>query len=324
MHRFSATGTLPASLRGGVVAIGNFDGVHRGHRAVLDTALAVAAAERRPALVLTFEPHPRAVFDPARPLFRLTPAPLKARILGHLGFAGVIEQHFDSAFAALEAHSFVADVLVGDLGAHHVAAGHDFHFGAGRKGTPAFLLDSGREGHFGVSVVEAFRDEGGETVSSSRIRTALATGDVASGAALLGYRFTVEATVSGGRRLGRTLGFPTANMALPPETALAEGVYAVRFRRASGTLHDGVASYGRRPTVEEGGAAMLETFLFDFDGDLYGETAAVSVFGRLRGEEKFDGLAPLVAQMKRDAEEARALLAGAAPLSPLDEMVCFR
>ena len=146
---------------------------------------------------------------------------------------------------------------------------------------------------------------------------------MAQAAGLLGYRFTVEAEIVGGQRLGRTLGFPTANMALPPDTGLRHGVYAVRFRRADGSLHDGVASFGRRPTVDDNGAPLLETFLFDFADDLYGETCAVSFFGRLRGEEKFDGLDALVAQMKRDEAEARALLSGVRTLSELDGKVAF-
>jgi riboflavin kinase/FMN adenylyltransferase len=151
----------------------------------------------------------------------------------------------------------------------------------------------------------------------------LSEGDAVQAAGLLGYRFTVEAEVVGGQKLGRTLGFPTANMRLPAETALKEGIYAVRFRRADGTLHDAVASFGRRPTVDDNGAPLLETFLFDFSGDLYGEVCDVSFFGYLRGEVKYEGLDPLVAQMKRDEAEAKALLAGVRPLSELDAAVAF-
>ena len=171
-------------------------------------------------------------------------------------------------------------------------------------------MEAGERHGFGVTLVDAFRDEGAEIVSSSRIRGLLAAGDVAEAAGLLGYRYTVEAEVVPGQKLGRTLGFPTANMVLPDNVALKHGIYAVRFRRADGTLHDGVASFGRRPTVDEDGAPLLETFVFDFSGDLYGETCSVSFFGFLRGEQKFDGLEPLVAQMKRDEAEARALLSG--------------
>jgi riboflavin kinase/FMN adenylyltransferase len=321
--RVSDPRRLSAGLRGGVVAIGNFDGVHRGHQAVLGRALEEAKAARRAAVVLTFEPHPRSVIRPDIPLFRLTPAPMKACILGRLGFDAVVETPFTRAFAGQSAGEFVTHILDEGLGVGHVVTGVDFHFGKNRGGGPAYLMESGVRHGFGVTLVDAFRDEGAEIVSSSRIRALLAEGDVAQAAGLLGYRYTVEAEISGGRRLGRTLGFPTANMALPADTDLAHGVYAVKFRRADGAVHDGVASFGRRPTVEEDGAALLETFLFDFSGDLYGEICRVSFFSRLRGEEKFDGLDPLVARMRRDEEEARAALAKAAPLSPLDRAVAF-
>jgi riboflavin kinase/FMN adenylyltransferase len=321
--RVSDPRRLPAHLRGGVVAIGNFDGVHRGHQAVLGRALEEAKAAGRAAVALTFEPHPRSVIRPDIPLFRLTPAPMKACILDRVGFDAVVEMTFTHAFAVQSAEEFVTRILDHGLGVGHVVTGVDFHFGKDRQGGPAYLMEAGKRHGFGVTLVDAFRDEGAEIVSSSRIRALLAEGDVAQAAGLLGYRYTVEANVSQGRQLGRTLGYPTANMALPADTDLAHGIYAVKFRRADGTLHDGVASFGRRPTVEEDGTALLETFLFDFSGDLYGETCRVSFFSFLRGEEKFEGLDPLVAQMRRDEEEARAVLAKAAPLSPLDRAIAF-
>ena len=319
----SATAPLPAHLRGGVVAIGNFDGVHRGHQAVLERALAEAGRRGAPALVLTFEPHPRKVFRPDMPLFVLTPPPMKARLLSHLGFAALVEQPFTRAFAGLSAEAFVTDVLERNLGITHAVTGFDFHFGKDRQGGPAFLMAAGERHGFGVTLVDAFRDEGAEVVSSSRIRALLCEGEVAEAAGLLGYRFTVESEVIGGQRLGRTLGFPTANMRLSPEAELKEGIYAVRFRRADGTLYDGVASFGRRPTVDDNGAPLLETYVFEFSGDLYGEICDVSFFGFLRPEVKFDGLDALVAQIKRDETEARALLAGVSPLSPLDSAIAF-
>jgi riboflavin kinase/FMN adenylyltransferase len=322
-ERISATAPLPCHLRGGVVAIGNFDGVHRGHQAVLERALAEATRRGAPALVLTFEPHPRKVFRPDVPLFVLTPPPMKARLLSHLGFAALVEQPFTRDFASLSAEAFVTDVLDRNLGIAHAVTGFDFHFGKDRQGGPAFLMAAGERHGFGVTLVDAFRDEGAEVVSSSRIRTLLCEGAVAEVAGLLGYRFTVEGEVIGGQKLGHTLGFPTANMRLSPETTLKEGIYAVRFRRADGTLHDGVASFGRRPTVDDDGAPLLETFVFDFSGELYGEICAVSFFGFLRSEVKFDGLDALVTQMKRDEAEARALLAGVRPLSDLDRAIAF-
>ncbi|WP_137929752.1 bifunctional riboflavin kinase/FAD synthetase [Mesorhizobium comanense] len=322
-HHLSASTPLPADLRGGVVAIGNFDGVHRGHQAVLERALAESVRRAVPALVLTFEPHPRKVFRPDLPLFVLTPPPMKARLLSLLGFAALVEQPFTRDFASLSAEAFVTEVLERTLGITHAVTGFDFHFGKDRQGGPAYLMAAGDRHGFGVTLVDAFRDEGAEVISSSRIRTLLCDGAVAEAAGLLGYRFTVQSEVVGGQQLGRTLGFPTANMRLSAEAGLKEGIYAVRFRRADGTLHDGVASFGRRPTVDDNGAPLLETFVFDFSGDLYGQICQVSFFGFLRSEIKFDGLDALIVQMKRDEEEARALLAGVKPLSQLDAAIAF-
>ncbi|MCZ7925919.1 bifunctional riboflavin kinase/FAD synthetase [Agrobacterium pusense] len=322
-HRNEKKEPLPEALRGGVVAIGNFDGVHRGHRAVLDRALELAEARGVPALVLTFEPHPRSVFRPDTPVFRLTPAPLKARILEVIGFRSVIEYPFDREFSQRSAEEFVQSILIDWLQASAVVTGFDFHFGKGREGGPAFLMEAGKRHGFDVTLVDAFRDEGADVVSSSRIRSLLCEGDVAGAAGLLGYRFTVESEVIGGQKLGRTLGYPTANMALVPETELKAGIYAVRFRRPDGSIRDGVASFGYRPTVTDNGAALLETFVFDFSGDLYGEVCSVSFFGHLRDELKFDGLDPLVAQIKRDEEEARAMLSGVQPLSEVDAKIAF-
>lgn len=305
------------------MAIGNFDGVHRGHQQVLTSALQQAEILGAPSLVLTFEPHPRSVFRPEVPLFRITPPELRARLLEASGFDAVVEQPFTGAFAAFDAEAFVRDVLVRDLGIRHVVTGYDFHFGKDRQGSPEFLIEAGKRYGFGVSLVAAFRDEGAQIVSSSRIRSLLTEGEVAEAAGLLGYRFTVEAVVQHGRKLGRELGFPTANMALEDSCTLKEGIYAVRLRRADGTLHNGVASFGRRPTVTDDGAPLLETYVFDFSDDLYGETCAVSFFGYLRGELKFAGLDDLIVQMKQDEAEARALLVGAKPLSDLDRKISF-
>ena len=314
---------LPRHLRGGVVAIGNFDGVHRGHRSVLDRARALAERKGVPALALTFEPHPRSVFRPEQPVFRITPANLRSELIRLIGFDGIVEQEFTKDFASQSAEEFVSRILMGGFGISHAVTGFDFHFGKDRQGGPAYLMAAGERHGFGVTLIDAFRDEGAEIVSSSRIRALLAAGEVAEAAGLLGYRYTVEAEITRGKQLGRTLGYPTANMALPPETDLKHGIYAVRLRREDGTLYDGVASFGRRPTVDEDGAPLLETFVFDFSGDLYGETARVSIFGYLRGEEKFASLDDLVVQMKRDEQEARALLSGVRPLSELDGVLAF-
>jgi riboflavin kinase / FMN adenylyltransferase len=322
-HRNEKKTPLPNHLKGGVVAIGNFDGVHRGHQTVLTRALELAKQRGVPALVLTFEPHPRSVFKPQAPVFRLTPAPLKARLLEAIGFDAVIEYPFDLEFSQRSAEEFIRSVLVEWLGASEVVTGFDFHFGKGREGGPAFLMEAGGRNGFGVTLLDAFRDENAEVVSSTRIRGLLPEGAVSEMAGLLGYRYTVEAEVIKGKQLGRTLGFPTANMALAPEADLRPGIYAVKLRRPDGVIRDGVASFGYRPTVTEDGAALLETFVFDFSGDLYGEVCAVSFFGHLRDEWKFDGLDPLVAQIKRDEEEARALLAGVTPFGALDRKIAF-
>ena len=309
-------GPVPEALRGGTVAIGNFDGVHRGHAAVLEAALREARARGAPAFVLTFEPHPRELFSGER-VFRLTPAGEKALVLGLAGFDAVVERRFDRDLAALSAEAFVEEVLVRDLGAAHVVVGHDFRFGAKRAGGSETLRDA-----LPTSVIEAV-GETDEPFSSSAIRAALAGGEVERASRALGRRWRFGAEVLHGRKVGRTIGYPTANMALDPAAELAHGIYAVRFRRADGTLHDGVASYGRRPTFDDG-APLFETFLFDFAGDLYGEHAHVSLFAHLRGEERFDGVEALVAQMDRDAERAREILAEAVPLGPIDRALSFR
>ncbi|TFF19071.1 bifunctional riboflavin kinase/FAD synthetase [Jiella endophytica] len=313
---------LPPRLRGGVVAIGNFDGVHRGHQAVLGTAREIARAEGRPLICLTFEPHPRTVFDPDHPVPRLTPAPIRARLIDALGFDAVVEQAFDRTFAGIEPEAFVATVLVDWLGAAHVVAGFDFHYGRKRGGTPTTLVAAGERHGFGATLVPALKDAGGETISSSRIRALLEKGDVSEAAHLLGYRWTIGGSVQAGQKLGRTLGYPTANIPLVPATLLKFGIYAVRVRRADGTLRDGVASFGRRPTFDDG-EALFETFLFDFSGDLYGEAIEVSIFDFLRGEEKFDSVEALIAQMDRDSEAARSALTAAAPLGDLDRRMAF-
>lgn len=321
--RVTENTVIPENLRGGAIAIGNFDGLHIGHLTVLEAALNLARANNRPAIVLTFEPHPRALFQPSAHLARITPAPMKAQIIKALGFDAVIEIPFTHEFSQKSADAFIDDILVAALGAKHVVTGFDFHFGKRRQGGPAFLIDAGEKRGFSVKLVDAVRDKTAEVISSSRIRWALAHRDIALANQLLGYHYRVGAEISHGQKLGRTLGYPTANMEMPLDTPLAEGIYAVRFTRADGTIYDGVASFGRRPTVVEQGAPLLETFLFDFTGDLYGENCCVSVVKYLRGEEKFDGLDPLIAQMKLDEQNAREALKDLKPLSPLDETLTF-
>lgn len=318
----STENPLPGSARGGVVAIGNFDGVHRGHQAVLQVARETAQNKGVPCHALSFEPHPRTLFRPDSPVFRLTPERMKARVMEAFGLDGLLVMPFTRDLAGTSAEDFVADHMLGDAAASHVISGYDFHFGKNRAGTPDFLKEAGERLGFGVTIVEAQIGEASEPFSSSAIRRQLGAGKVNQAAIALGYRWTVSGPIVEGAQLGRTLGYPTANMVLEPNCRLQFGIYAVRLRRADGSLHDGVASYGRRPTFDNG-AALFETFVFDFDGDLYGEMVEVSLFEHIRGEEKFDSAEALVARMDRDAEEARRILREAEPLSILDRRLCF-
>jgi len=313
--RFDA---VPPDWRGGVVAIGNFDGVHLGHQAVLEAARTEATHLGAPAVALTFEPHPRSFFAPARPLFRLTPAPHKAAVAAAIGLRGTLVLPFEAALAKTEAEDFVRDVLIGRLALRHAVIGFDFHFGHQRRGTPSFLQHAGLASGFSVTVVREI-DEDGAAVSSTRIREALGKGDVAAANRLLGWTWALAGEVVRGDARGRGLGFPTANMVPDPACALRHGIYAARFTRADGSVHDGVASFGRRPTFDNG-RPVLETFLFDFDGDLYGETALVSLVGWIRAEERFASADALTARMKEDAEAARRILAATPPV-PLDKRI---
>lgn len=310
--RINEPAHFPYSLKGGVVAIGNFDGVHRGHQAVLCAAVNLARSNSVSATVLTFEPHPRTFFKPDTPVFRLTDAGTKAEILKSIGFDCVVEHPFDATFSGTEAGDFVQEVLCNRFGVSHVVTGYDFHFGKGRKGSPQFLMQSGEKFGYSATIVTAFSDEGGEVVSSSKIRECLEAGDISQANGLLGYTWRVSGVVAKGRQLGRTLGYPTANIALPPEARLRHGIYAVRVRLNDGSFYNGVASYGRRPTFDNG-AALLEAHVFDFSGDLYDQEITIFLDCWLRGEEKFDDVDALVAQMDRDSEEARAYLSTLGP-----------
>ncbi|WP_210496960.1 bifunctional riboflavin kinase/FAD synthetase [Microvirga antarctica] len=292
---------VPARLQGAVAAIGNFDGVHRGHQELIRLTLGTG----RPAAVVTFEPHPRSYFQPDVPMFRLTPEPIKLAILERMGLAGVFVRTFNADFAALTAEQFV-DLLAQDLGLSGVLIGYDFHFGRGRAGTPAIMAALCRERGLACHVAPAVT-EGSEPVSSSAIRQALEAGRVASANAMLGYRWFVRAEVRHGEKRGRELGYPTANLKLPDDCGLRHGIYAVRTSVA-GRHVDGVASFGRRPTFDNG-APLLEVHLFDYAGDLYGRELDVEFVGWIRGEEKFDGIEALIQRMDRDSEEARHMLA---------------
>jgi riboflavin kinase/FMN adenylyltransferase len=311
---------VPPELAGGVVAIGNFDGVHRGHAMLLEAAVAEARKRQVPAVVLTFEPHPRTVFRPEAPVFRLTPLPEKSRLITALGLDGIAVIPFDRTFAALSAEEFVEAVLVGGLEASAVVIGHDFHFGKGRSGSPAMLAAEGKRLGFSVSVVPAVVDENGAPISSSVIREALVAGDILDANDLLGHRWFVTGEVIGGARRGRELGFPTANIRLSSDCRLRHGIYAVEFARPGGIRLGGVANYGRRPQFDNG-APLLEVFIFDFDGDLYGETPTVTFLDWVRPEERFPSVEALIGAMRRDTETARGMVARAGEGSALDRAV---
>jgi riboflavin kinase / FMN adenylyltransferase len=293
-------------LRGSVVAIGNFDGVHRGHKAVIGAALARAKALSRPAAALTFEPHPRSFFKPDEPLFRLTDATAKLRLLAATGLDGAIVLTFDAALAKLTAVDFVNRILLERFAIAGAAIGFNFHFGANRTGSPDFLIAQGKRCGFVVDVVAPLQD-GGRTVSSGPIRDALAAGELDQAAELLGYPWFVSGEVIHGDKRGRELGFPTANLRLDAACGLRHGIYAVRVA-VDGRRYDAVASFGRRPMFDNG-AVLLEIFLFDFSGDLYGKTIDVAFIAWLRDEMNFASAEELVRQMQDDSRRARESLA---------------
>ncbi len=294
------------ALRGAVVAIGNFDGVHRGHKAVIAAAQSRAKALGKPAAALTFEPHPRTFFKPGEPLFRLTDEAAKLRLLAATGLDGAIVLTFDAALAKLSADEFVRRILVERFAVSGAAIGFNFHFGAKRSGSPDFLVAEGKKLGFAVDVVPRFED-GGRPVSSGPIRQALAAGELDRAAEFLGYPWFVSGAVIHGDKRGRELGFPTANLKLDAGCELRHGIYAVRVA-AGGRRYDGVASFGRRPMFDNG-SVLLEVFLFDFSGDLYGETIDVAFIAWLRDEQVFSSAEELTRQMREDARLAREALA---------------
>jgi riboflavin kinase/FMN adenylyltransferase len=299
----------PPGLAGAVVAIGNFDGVHRGHLAVIKRARTLAHELNCPCAVLTFEPHPTDFFKGPNTIFRLTPLDAKARTLEQLGIDGMIVITFDKVLARLAAEAFIIEILVRRLKIRAVVAGYDFHFGASRSGSPALLREAGKRHGFAVEIVErvpAATADINEAASSTAARAALEAGDVEHAAQLLGHPFAIMGKVIHGQELGRTMGFPTANLLPDPSCRLRQGIYAVRVVAGTKT-YAGVASYGRRPTFD-GRQALLEAFLFDFSGDLYGETIEVLFIGWIRAEAKFASAAALVAQMQRDEAGARETL----------------
>jgi riboflavin kinase / FMN adenylyltransferase len=301
------------ALRGAVLAMGNFDGVHRGHQAVIAVARKSASEFGRPAGVLTFEPHPRDFFHPAEPLFRLTDEAAKLRLLAAAGLDGAVVLTFNAALAATTAEDFVAHILVGRFAISGVIVGFNFHFGKDRAGSPAFLTEQGRKHGFAVDIVSPFELDG-RPVSSGPIRDALIAGRVTDAAVLLGFPWFVSGKVIHGDKRGRELGFPTANLVLDASCGLRHGVYAVRIG-VDGRRYDGVANFGRRPMFDSG-AVLLEVFLFDFAGDLYGRDVDLAFIEWIREEKLFSTVDELVRNMNNDAAQARASLAKARDVFP--------
>jgi riboflavin kinase/FMN adenylyltransferase len=304
----------PGPLHGAVVAIGNFDGVHRGHRAVIGAALKRAKALGRKAAALTFAPHPRLFLRPQDTLFQLSSERDRLRLLAATGLSGAIVMTFDAALAATSAADFIERILVGRFGIGGAAIGFDFHFGNNRAGSPAYLLEQGARLGFAVDIAPPLEDEG-RPVSSGAVRAALAAGRVVEAAELLGAPWFVSAEVIHGDKRGRELGFPTANLRLDPACGLKHGIYAVRARVAD-MRYDGVASFGVRPTFDNG-AALLEVFLFDFDGELYGQAIDVAFIGWIRHERKFSSIDALKRHMLADVSQARDALKRAGKAFPL-------
>ncbi len=302
---------LPARYRNSVVAIGNFDGVHRGHQALLDVARDAAKERRTSFGLVTFEPHPKSFFRPEDPVFRLSPLPLKARLVGALGasFVGVLS--FDRAFAALEPESFVRDILVGRFAAAHLVTGYDFHFGRGRKGNAASLRALGESLGFAVASVEQVTDEDGVApIASSAVRAALRHGHVEAAAHQLGYWWTVLGDVVAGDGRGRSLGYPTANLELERGCEPKEGIYAVRVRfdrEPDRPARPGAAYIGTRPTFATG-RRFLEVHLLDFSGDIYGSRIAVEFVAFVRPDQAFESAEALKLQMDADCRAIASIL----------------
>lgn len=304
MERLDGGSAIPGRFRGGIVALGNFDGFHKGHQAVVGRAVKRARADGRPALVATFDPHPVRFFRPETPPFRLTSLNQRERLFAEAGADAMIVFHFDAALAGLSAEQFVAERLAGIGG---VVTGEDFTFGKGRSGNVAILAELGTKYGFVAEAVSPVAD-GGEAISSSRIREALQAGDCAAATELLTRPFAVEGVVQHGDKNGRQLGFPTANIDMGSYLRPRYGIYAVRGRLPDGRKLDGAASIGIRPHFHPP-KELLEPHFFDFEGDLYGQTIEIEFHAFLRNEAKFESLEALTIQMERDCEQAREALA---------------
>jgi riboflavin kinase/FMN adenylyltransferase len=297
----------PADAKGAVVALGNFDGVHLGHRALLLEAKRLANELKRPFAALVFEPYPREFFRPNDEPFRLTTFRAKARLLSDIGVEILFVLTFDAEMASMVAQDFVHEVLVRELAAAHVVVGKDFRFGKGRGGDVVVLGYMGEMEGFGTTVFAPVFADGSVKISSSDIRVALKAGKPDEAARLLGHWWRVEGHVAQGEKRGRGLGFPTANLKLEHTLLPAFGIYAVRAHLPDGRVYDGAASFGIRPTFALE-SPLLEVHLFDFSGDLYGALIAVEFIGYLRPEKKFETVDALKAQIAQDCDDAKRIL----------------
>ena len=307
MQRLDGGAAVPGVLRGGIVALGNFDGFHAGHQAVVGRAVERARAEGRPALVATFDPHPRRYFQPGLPPLRLTSLDQRERLFAAAGADAMLVFGFDAALAGLSAEDFATERLVGLIGAGGVVTGTDFTFGRARSGDVGVLKALGAAHGFSAETVAPVGD-GQAVVSSSRIRDCLREGRPREATALMTRPFAVEGVVEHGAKLGRQLGYPTANLSMGGYLRPAYGIYAVTGRLADGRVLRGAANLGIRPTISGEPVELLEPHFFDFDGDLYGQTIEVALIEYLRGEEKFESLDALKVQMAADCARARAVL----------------
>ncbi|MEG3176251.1 bifunctional riboflavin kinase/FAD synthetase [Sphingomonas sp. RB3P16] len=309
MKRLDGGSAIPAALRSGIVALGNFDGFHLGHQAVVGRAVARARAEDRPALVATFDPHPVRYFRPDAEPFRLTTLDQRERLFAEAGADAMVVFEFDAALAAQTATEFVGDRLLDKIGAGGVVTGADFTFGKAKGGDVDVLADLGAKNGFSVETVAPVALDGAP-VSSSRIRELLQAGDPRGAARLLTRPFAIEGVVQHGDKLGRTIGYPTANLDMGKYLRPAYGIYAVRGRLADGRVVDGAANLGIRPSFDPP-KELLEPFFFDFSEDLYGQPLEVELIDYLRPEAKFDTLEALMQQMDADCARARDILASA-------------
>ena len=307
MQRLSLKDGIPDRLKGSIVALGNFDGFHLGHQAVVGRAVARGFHERRPVIVATFDPHPVSFFKPDVPPFRLTSLDQRERLFAHAGADAMLVFRFDADLACTSAEDFVSEILAGRIGAAGVVTGTDFTFGRRRKGNAELLSDLGAERDIVAEAVPPFLLDG-VPVSSSRIRAALVDGDTATATHLLSRDYAIEGIVQRGDQRGRELGYSTANLQLGDYQRPKYGIYAVRVTLDDGTEHSGVASLGVRPTFEPQ-MELLEAHLFNFDGDLYGRKIEVALHGFIRPEMKFTTVEALVDHMREDEAAARRLLA---------------